>query len=380
VSGLIVAGLALGAVFLLRNDGSDETVSAAELRAATVLIVTDSGSGSGTIIDGEQGLILSNAHVARPDAPGQVLLYGEGEEGLPTSQREVEVYLSGADDETAKPTYLAEVVAADGYLDLAVLRITRTITGSIIDDDDLGLPDIPVGDSKSLEQGDTIQMIGYPSGVSGSLSPQADTATVAGFALDERIGDNRAWINSSVNISAGNSGGLAADDAGHLVGVPSAERFVDDDEVSRLRPIHLALPLIDAARSGDTYTSPWVTPADAEKITVTDLATPGDTFSTSCRNRIAGQVVDPSVLAVAFDYEGFPDGHQDVRVLVVSADGQLIGAVSSADAWPVEWGGEGCAVVSIPLETPLQPGSQVEVLFDVGPNYELLLPGTTITV
>jgi pSer/pThr/pTyr-binding forkhead associated (FHA) protein len=381
VGAIAIALVALVGVFVLRDEAPPATASAAQLRAATVLIVSGDRSGSGTIIDGDRGLILTNAHVARPDAPGQVLLYGEGDGGLPESDKEVEIYLSGGDDETATPTYLGKVVAADGYLDFAVVQLTKNITGSLLDlSEPLGLPDIPIGNSNVLSQGDAIQMLGYPAGVSGSLAPQIDAAIVSGFALDDRIGDNRAWINSSINISAGNSGGLAADRDGRLIGVPSAERGLDGDSVARLRPIHLALPLIDAARDGTPYTSPYVTPATDEQMTLTNFATPGAPFSTSCRNRSAAGPGTASSLGLMFEYEQFPEGHQDVHVFVLDGDLKVLGDVTSADSWPVEWNVDGCAVVTVPLSRPLATGTDITVVMFVGPNEELTLDPFTVSV
>lgn len=378
---VIIAVLALAGVLLVGGGDDDATVSAAELRSATVFIEAGNFTGSGTIIDGDRGLILTNAHVVSPDAPGQVLIYGEDEEGLPESPKEVLVYLSSGADATAEPKYRAEVVAVDGYLDLAVIKVTATSTGTIIDDDeDLGLPEVPLGDSEGLDLGDPLIMVGYPVGAAGSLAAQSDDATVSGFAVDKRLQDNRAWINSSVNISSGNSGGLAADADGRLIGVPSAERSVNGDEVSQIRPIHLALDLIEAARQGNDYTSPFVTPAKNEKITITGYATPGNAFSTACRNRATDSLTSTFDVSLMFDYEDFPVGHQDLVVVVLDEAGNALGSISSADDWPVKWNSEGCAVISVPLDTPFTPGTNLLIGFLVGPNNEVVLGPETIPV
>ncbi|HEX9259230.1 MAG TPA: hypothetical protein VF855_06805 [Acidimicrobiales bacterium] len=75
-------------------------------------------------------------------------------------------------------------------------------------------------------------------------------------------------------------------------------------------------------------------------------------------------------VTVAFDYQGFPAGHQDVLFAVVAAKG-AIGRVESQNQYPFEWAGSGCATVTIPLKQPLAPATDYRLVAFVGPNYEL---------
>ena len=47
--------------------------------------------------------------------------------------------------------------------------------------------------------------------------------------------------------------------------------------------------------------------------------------------------------------------------------------VSTADDWPFEWDGSGCAAVTIPLGTNIRAGDTVTLWLDAGPNYERAL-------
>lgn len=218
-------------------------------------------TGSGSIIDPD-GLILTNAHVVLPDKYYPV--------------DALQVALTLQDDRPPEPTYFAEVVQADPALDIAVLRITTDLDGSPVDRASLNLPVVPLGDSDQLRLGDTLTILGYP-GIGG------DTITltrgeVSGFTSEPGRGA-RSFVKTSATIAGGNSGGLAANQSGELVGVPTLLGYGGDDQyvdcrvladtnrdgeindldscvptggfINALRPIKLALPLIDAARRGE---------------------------------------------------------------------------------------------------------------------------------
>lgn len=375
----LVAILALVSVLAFRDEKPSRVDVEARLRAASVLIEMSYGTGSGSIIDGRVGLILTNAHVAAPTAPGQGVRYPAEAFRLPEPDDEVLISLATQSDEPAEPRYYGRVVAADGYLDLAVVQITRTIGGHIIEPgENLGLPSIAIGDSRTIDQDQDLIVMGYP-GIAETRSPTKSGGSVSSFIPDERIGENRAWLNSDAEIAGGNSGGIAADQQGRLIAVPTAELGSDVDSISKLRPVHLAEALIAAARSGEEYVSPFVVPADNEEIDNVELATVGEEFSTSCAGRRAGTLTSDNAFSLAFDYQGFPDGHQDVLVTVV-VNGQLAGRASSADSWPISWGGSGCGAVSVRLRNPLQAGDEVVIFIDAGPNFERPLFETTFNL
>ncbi|HEY56959.1 MAG TPA: trypsin-like peptidase domain-containing protein [Anaerolineae bacterium] len=216
-------------------------------------------SGSGTII-GPRGYILTNAHVVLPTKPGERV-------------DQLQVLITEAEDRPPTPRYLAEVVQADERLDLAVIRITADIHGNPVDPKTLHLP---VGDSDTLHLGDSLIILGYP-GIGGSTITLTK-GEVSGFTAEAGYGE-RAWIKTSATIASGNSGGLAANAQGELVGVPTQlgvgdngneivdcrqladtnnDGVIDENDtciplggfINALRPINLARPLIQAALEG----------------------------------------------------------------------------------------------------------------------------------
>lgn len=218
-------------------------------------------SGSGSIISPD-GLILTNAHVVLSDA------YYEVDHLI--------IALTVAQDAPAQAAYLAEVVQADAALDLAILRITRDLNNQPVDPGSLNLPTVPLGDSDQLQLGDTLTILGYP-GIGGNTITLT-RGEVSGFTGD-RVYGNRSFIKTSATIAGGNSGGMATNSHNELVGVPTQVGYGGEGEIvdcraladtngdgvinnldsciptggfiNALRPIKLALPLIEAAKRGE---------------------------------------------------------------------------------------------------------------------------------
>src|SRR5690606_26096561 len=100
-------------------------------------------------------------------------------------------------------------------------RISRKLSGNEIEDGDLdGLTAVALGRSADVSTGDQINIFGYPD-VADSAAATLTRGSVSGAVRDERIGENRSSFNIDADIRAGNSGGLAADDDGRIIGVPN---------------------------------------------------------------------------------------------------------------------------------------------------------------
>jgi len=218
-------------------------------------------SGSGTIIS-DDGLILTNAHVILSDRYYDVV--------------DLVVAITVAQDEPPQPMFYADVIQADAALDIAVIKVRSDLNGGPANFASLGIPPVPLGSSDSLQLGDEIIIIGYP-GIGGETITLT-RGEVSGFTPEAPYG-NRAFIKTSATIAGGNSGGLAATANGEIIGIPTqvgsgdidvetvdCRRLVDTNRdglvdendncvptggfINALRPIKLALPLIEAARTG----------------------------------------------------------------------------------------------------------------------------------
>ena len=218
-------------------------------------------SGSGSIITPD-GLILTNAHVVLGDRFYEV--------------KNLIVALTLKDDQPPEPKYYAEVLQADPGLDIAVIRITKDLDGNPVDRASLSLPIVSLGNSDELELGDPLTILGYP-GIGGETITSTN-GTVGGFTAESERGA-RAFIKTSATITGGNSGGLAADVDGFLIGIPTQlgyggedqyvdcrpladtnrDGIVDENDdcvavggfINALRPVNLAIPMIEAAKRGE---------------------------------------------------------------------------------------------------------------------------------
>lgn len=218
-------------------------------------------TGSGTIVSPD-GYILTNAHVVLPDRYFPV--------------DELIVAMTVGQDQEPVPMYFAETLQADAALDLAVIRVTHDYDGNELDYETLNLPFVPIGSSDDLNLGDAITILGYP-GIGGN-TVTLTRGEVSGFTSQPEYGV-RAFIKTSATIAGGNSGGLAATVNGQLIGVPTQLGYGGDDQyvdcrvladtnrdgfvdefdtcvptggfINALRPVTLALPLLEAAQRGE---------------------------------------------------------------------------------------------------------------------------------
>ena len=217
-------------------------------------------TGSGSIISPE-GLILTNAHVV---------------DNRFDEYTDLGVAITGRTDEPPELRYLSEIAAIDFGLDLAVIRIVTDLDGSPITPN---LPFITLGDSDAIGIGAELRILGYP-GIGGETITFTEGA-VSGFNQERGV-NGRAWIKTDATIAGGNSGGMAVNHAGLLIGVPTIASSGDEDSaivdcrpvadtnrdgsidefdtcvpiggfINGLRPINLASPLIDAASANREY-------------------------------------------------------------------------------------------------------------------------------
>jgi Do/DeqQ family serine protease len=141
--------------------------------------------GSGVIIDGERGLILTNAHVIQRSGTVKVVLQDERE-------------------------YEARIVGADPESDLAVLKIEPREK----------LPSIAMGNSDDLMIGEAVIAIGNPFGFSHTVTTGVISALNRSIRTDDRVFQDFIQIDASIN--PGNSGGPLLNINGELIGINTA--------------------------------------------------------------------------------------------------------------------------------------------------------------
>ncbi len=142
--------------------------------------------GSGVIIDGQRGFILTNAHVIEGAATINVRLQDE---------RLFEVRIVGTDPDS----------------DLAVLQIQS----------DQPLPAVAMGNSDDIMIGETIIAIGNPFGFSHTVTTGVISAINRSIKTDEQRVYHE-FIQTDASINPGNSGGPLLNINGELIGINTA--------------------------------------------------------------------------------------------------------------------------------------------------------------
>jgi len=174
--------------------------------AATVFITYPTGNnsasvGSGTLIS-PQGFILTNYHVIGDIQNRQIAPH-------------IFVGTIRFVDQPPEVRFLADVVAVDPNLDLAVLRITRTSNGQPIGN--VTFPAVPIGDSNKLIVGDPIYVFGFQG--TGGNTLTFSSGAVGGFTGEDMESGGRQWIKHNAQTGPGNSGGGVYNQDGELIGI-----------------------------------------------------------------------------------------------------------------------------------------------------------------
>lgn len=149
-------------------------------------------AGSGVIVDGKNGLVITNFHVVQ-------------------NAQEVEV---GLQDGRKLP---ADPVALNPDLDIAVLKI-----------DTKNLPTLDLGDSSKLQVGDFVVAIGNPF----NLGQTVTSGIISAIKRPLGQGDPRRFIQTDAPINPGNSGGPLIDLHGQVIGINSALFSPSQNEMS----------------------------------------------------------------------------------------------------------------------------------------------------
>ncbi|WP_292269467.1 trypsin-like peptidase domain-containing protein [Mesorhizobium sp.] len=140
-------------------------------------------AGSGVIVDGQEGYVLTNSHL-----------------------------LDNADEITVtlldRRSFPAKIVGTDPPTDIAVLQIRAD-----------GLKSLPLGDSGDLRVGDYVAAVGNPFGLSQTVTKGIVSALGRSGLGSKGLED---FIQTDASINPGNSGGALVNLRGELVGINSA--------------------------------------------------------------------------------------------------------------------------------------------------------------
>ena len=193
----ILAVVVLGVLLLtgiVGGGGPDTAAVVSKVSPSTVLITSDRGeTGSGWVLDGAKGLVVTNGHVINGGTDFQV--------GVNKNRRR------------------ATVVGVAPCEDLAVLRVTPPT----------GLRTLPLGNQSDVKEGDTVVALGFPQSASldARLTATTGVVSVARTTYRETTPDVPQYpnvIQIDAALNPGNSGGPLVNLDSELIGVNSAVR------------------------------------------------------------------------------------------------------------------------------------------------------------
>ena len=192
---------------------------------------TTTGSGSGVIIDSD-GYIVTNNHVI---------------EGA----SKITVYLKDGTE------YEATLLGTDSQTDIALLKIDAT-----------GLTAATLGDSDSLQVGETSIAIGNPL---GKLSGTVTQGIISALDREIDLGDGTMnLLQTDAAVNPGNSGGALFNNSGELIGIVVAKTTATGVEgLGFAIPINDVKPILEQLR---TYG--YVTGRPALGLTVVEINDP----------------------------------------------------------------------------------------------------------
>jgi Do/DeqQ family serine protease len=144
-----------------------------------------SSLGSGVIIDGEKGYIITNHHVV-------------------ARATEIKVITSNQKE------YKGRSLGSDPRSDLAVIKIDAGVK----------LPEAKLGNSEDLMIGETVIAIGNPFGLTHTVTTGVVSAIDRSVRAEDRI--YRHFIQTDASINPGNSGGPLLNIDGDVIGINTA--------------------------------------------------------------------------------------------------------------------------------------------------------------
>jgi S1-C subfamily serine protease len=203
--------------------------------------------GSGFVATTD-GYILTNAHVVSENG---------------TRASSLTVCFDGTGTTTERVT--ATIVGIDESSDVAVLKVDPATSPALVT--------IPLGNSSSVQVGETVVAIGNPLGYDFSLTEGIVSAT--GRKLTAPNGDTISnGVQTDAAINKGNSGGPLIDSSGHVIGINEqiATHSGGNEGLGFALPINTAVSVLErvtktSASSASSTASSSTTPSPSTSTT-----------------------------------------------------------------------------------------------------------------
>ncbi|MEW5841038.1 MAG: trypsin-like peptidase domain-containing protein [Thermoproteota archaeon] len=183
------------------------------------------GVGSGVVIDGQKGYILTNNHV------------------IDDAER---LKVTTADGRVLR----GRVVGSDEATDLAVIKVESG-------DDEGPLPAAELGDSSALRAGQIVIAIGNPFGLTGGPTVTAGIVSSLNRSIQARSGSVLELVQTDAAINPGNSGGPLVNTKGEVVAINTANMPYAQG-IGFAVPINTAKEILDELVEKGKVSRPWI--------------------------------------------------------------------------------------------------------------------------
>lgn len=206
-------------------------------------ISTSQGSGAGTgfIIDGKEGYVLTCYHVV------------DGAKSISVTMND-------------STSYSATYVGGDKDQDCAIIKITPK------EGESLNLKSVVLGDSSKLEVGESVCTIGN---ALGTLANTLTSGTVSALNRSESMEDGTVMnvLQTDTSINSGNSGGPLFNSYGEVIGIVNAKRSSNAfSNTASIEGIAFAIPISDVtAVMSDLMEHGYVTGKPLLGVTLTTI-------------------------------------------------------------------------------------------------------------
>jgi serine protease Do len=266
------------------------------LAPAIAQVRTPTGTGSGSlIVEGDRVTLLTNRHV--------VIGY-----------EEVDVAVLLDVNEPAVPTFKARLMSFSPDYDMALYHVYEDMDGRPVTAADLLSGDHPSGfvlprinlaaEQETLGRGESIAILGYPGLADDELVYTA--GIISSVQMQEVNSTNGkrvvGWYRTNAEMSPGNSGGVAVNQDGDIIGIPTAV-YTEQTTGGRLGSI-LATPLVRTTLANDDeLLTAW---ADFEN---------GNGLLASASATYGSHELDQDAIAEDFETYLYAGGNRDVSYL-----------------------------------------------------------------
>jgi serine protease Do len=284
---------------------------------SVVQVIAPDGSGSGSIMAGTS-YVLTNRHVA---------------EGF----YEFTIAILKDANRPAEEAFKAELVSFSPDYDMALLKITSDMEGRDVSVDDLtqgygsqfsGFPPLAYASDESIpSRGDEIALLGYPGIGDDELVYTKGTISSVKFDFYNDQ-DMPVWYRTNAEMSPGNSGGIAINEKGEVIGLPTYVR-TESRTGGRLGSI-LSMQVVNAILNSEDMLTRWdeVNPADLKGGAISRV---NKDLDPTYGETELDQISDNAVLSIPVTSGG--------EINIEHYENNCAGYVSDAPDYRLEWKG-----------------------------------------